>query len=46
MDLKERFKILETKDLAREYPHGSFAGMTNRTGRETHHHRLQRLRSR
>jgi len=34
MDLKERFEILETKDVAHEYPHGGFAGMTNRTGKK------------
>ena len=34
MDLKQRFDILETGNVAHEYPQGGFGGMTNRTGRK------------
>ncbi|KAF4466722.1 carnitinyl- dehydratase [Fusarium albosuccineum] len=34
MDLKERLDIIKTNDVAHEYPNGSFAGMTNRTGKK------------
>ncbi|OLN91681.1 Enoyl-CoA-hydratase [Colletotrichum chlorophyti] len=34
MDLKQRLDIIETNDVAYEYPSGQFAGMSNRTGRK------------
>ncbi|KAK5633683.1 hypothetical protein RRF57_009397 [Xylaria bambusicola] len=34
MDLKQRLDILNTNDVAHEYPHGGFGGMTNRTGKK------------
>ncbi|KAI3319435.1 carnitinyl-CoA dehydratase [Xylariaceae sp. AK1471] len=34
MDLKQRLEILNTNNVAREYPHGGFGGMTNRTGKK------------
>ncbi|KAF2968985.1 hypothetical protein GQX73_g4584 [Xylaria multiplex] len=34
MDLKQRLDILNTNDVAHEYPQGGFGGMTNRTGKK------------
>jgi enoyl-CoA hydratase/carnithine racemase len=34
MDLKQRLDIINTNDIALEYPQGGFAGMTNRTGKK------------
>ncbi|KAI1349506.1 carnitinyl-CoA dehydratase [Xylaria sp. FL0043] len=34
MDLKERLDIINTSDVAHEYPSGGFGGMTNRTGKK------------
>ncbi|KAL6404283.1 carnitinyl-CoA dehydratase [Ilyonectria robusta] len=34
MDLKQRFDIIKTNDVAHEYPSGGFGGMTNRTGKK------------
>ncbi|KAI0466044.1 carnitinyl-CoA dehydratase [Xylaria cf. heliscus] len=34
MDLKQRLEILNTNNIAHEYPHGGFGGMTNRTGKK------------
>ncbi|KAI1415022.1 carnitinyl-CoA dehydratase [Hypoxylon sp. FL1857] len=34
MDLKQRLAIIETNDVAFEYPHGGFGGMSNRTGKK------------
>ncbi|KAI0804246.1 carnitinyl-CoA dehydratase [Xylaria sp. FL0064] len=34
MDLKERLDIINTNDVAHEYPSGGFGGMTNRTGKK------------
>lgn len=34
MDLKQRLAIIETNDVALEYPSGGFGGMTNRTGKK------------
>ncbi|KAI1267073.1 carnitinyl-CoA dehydratase [Xylariaceae sp. FL1019] len=34
MDLKQRLEILETGNIAHEYPQGQFGGMTNRTGKK------------
>ncbi|TQN65027.1 Mevalonyl-coenzyme A hydratase sidH [Colletotrichum shisoi] len=34
MDLKQRLDIIQTNDVAYEYPSGQFAGMSNRTGRK------------
>ncbi|KAK1635716.1 carnitinyl-CoA dehydratase [Colletotrichum phormii] len=34
MDLKQRFDIIKTNDVAFDYPPGQFAGMSNRTGRK------------
>ena len=34
MDLKQRFDILDTGDIAHDYPPGQFAGMSNRTGKK------------
>jgi enoyl-CoA hydratase/carnithine racemase len=34
MDLKQRHDILPTNDVALEYPHGGFGGMSNRTGKK------------
>ncbi|KAJ3577892.1 hypothetical protein NPX13_g2674 [Xylaria arbuscula] len=34
MDLKQRLDILNTNNVAHEYPHGGFGGMTNRTGKK------------
>lgn len=34
MDLKQRLDIVNTGDVAHEYPQGGFGGMTNRTGRK------------
>jgi enoyl-CoA hydratase/carnithine racemase len=34
MDLKQRLDIINTNDVALEYPQGGFGGMTNRTGKK------------
>lgn len=34
MDLKQRFDILDTGDIAHDYPPGQFAGMSNRAGKK------------
>ncbi|OIW23753.1 carnitinyl-CoA dehydratase [Coniochaeta ligniaria NRRL 30616] len=34
MDLKQRLDILKTNEVALEYPHGGFGGMSNRTGKK------------
>ncbi|KAI1302699.1 carnitinyl-CoA dehydratase [Xylaria venustula] len=34
MDLKQRLDILNTNNVAHEYPSGGFGGMTNRTGKK------------
>lgn len=34
MDLKQRLALIETNQVAFEYPNGGFAGMTNRTGKK------------
>ena len=34
MDLKQRLDIVNTNDIALEYPQGGFGGMTNRTGKK------------
>ncbi|KAI8943993.1 carnitinyl-CoA dehydratase [Xylaria longipes] len=34
MDLKQRLDILNTNNVAHEYPHGGFGGMTNWTGKK------------
>ncbi|KAH8650073.1 carnitinyl-CoA dehydratase [Xylariales sp. PMI_506] len=34
MDLKQRLEILKTNDVAHDYPHGGFGGMSNRTGKK------------
>ncbi|KAH7162104.1 carnitinyl-CoA dehydratase [Dactylonectria estremocensis] len=34
MDLKQRLDIINTNDVAHEYPQGGFGGMTNRTGKK------------
>lgn len=34
MDLKQRLDILKTNDVAFDYPHGGFGGMSNRTGKK------------
>ncbi|KAH7029836.1 carnitinyl-CoA dehydratase [Microdochium trichocladiopsis] len=34
MDLKQRFDILKTDNIAHEYPSGGFGGMSNRTGKK------------
>lgn len=34
MDLKQRLDIIKTDDVALEYPHGGFGGMSNRTGKK------------
>ncbi|KAF8857255.1 carnitinyl-CoA dehydratase [Acephala macrosclerotiorum] len=34
MDLKQRLNIIKTKEVAFEYPHGGFAGMSNRVGKK------------
>lgn len=34
MDLKQRLDIINTNDIAFEYPSGQFAGMSNRTGKK------------
>ncbi|KAI1864048.1 uncharacterized protein JN550_009068 [Neoarthrinium moseri] len=34
MDLKERLDIIDTNDIAFEYPQGGFGGMSNRTGKK------------
>ncbi|KAF2837362.1 carnitinyl-CoA dehydratase [Patellaria atrata CBS 101060] len=34
MDLKQRLDIIDTNDVAWEYPQGGFGGMTNRTGKK------------
>ncbi|KAK4936920.1 hypothetical protein LTR10_022298 [Elasticomyces elasticus] len=34
MDLKQRLDILQTDDVAFEYPSGGFGGMSNRTGKK------------
>ncbi|KAF2794519.1 carnitinyl-CoA dehydratase [Melanomma pulvis-pyrius CBS 109.77] len=34
MDLKQRLDIINTNDIALEYPQGGFGGMTNRTGKK------------
>lgn len=30
MDLKQRLDIIDTNEVAHDYPHGGFAGMSNR----------------
>jgi hypothetical protein len=34
MDLKQRLDLIKTNDVAHDYPHGGFAGMSNRTGKK------------
>ena|SRR6266702_5089872 len=34
MDLKQCRDIVHTKEVAHDYPHGGFAGMSNRTGKQ------------
>ena len=34
MDLKQRLDIIDTNEVAHDYPHGGFAGMSNRTGKK------------
>ncbi|KAJ9133365.1 Carnitinyl-CoA dehydratase [Coniochaeta hoffmannii] len=34
MDLKQRLDIIKTNEVALEYPHGGFGGMSNRTGKK------------
>jgi enoyl-CoA hydratase/carnithine racemase len=34
MDLRQRLDIINTNDVAHEYPQGGFGGMTNRTGKK------------
>ena len=34
MDLKQRLDIIHTNEVAHDYPHGGFAGMSNRTGKK------------
>lgn len=34
MDLKQRLDIIQTNDVALEFPHGGFGGMANRTGKK------------
>lgn len=34
MDLKQRLDVVNAKQVALEYPSGSFGGMANRTGKK------------
>lgn len=34
MDLKQRLALVETNDVAHEYPSGGFGGCSNRTGKK------------